>query len=58
MNSNKFKKGIFAPGIRGLKDMKGQNEKIVIKSKNINNKDIKGDKFFEELKKKRMMGNK
>ena len=35
MNSNKFKKGIFAPGIRGLKDMKGQNEKIVIKSKNI-----------------------
>ena len=28
MNSNKFKKGIFAPGIRGLKDMKGQNEKI------------------------------
>ena len=58
MNSYKFKKGIFAPGIRGLKDMKGQNEKIVIKSKNINNKDIKGDKFFEELKKKRMMGNK
>jgi hypothetical protein len=58
MNSSKFKKGIFAPGIRGLKDMKGQNEKIVIKSKNINNKDIKGDKFFEELKKKRMMGNK
>ena len=36
--------------------MKGKNkEKIVITSKNTNNKN---DKFFEELKKKRMMGNK
>ena len=59
-NSAKFKKGMFSSGIRTLKDMKGKNEKIVIKSKNT--KDIKehkgGDKFFEELKKKRMMGNK
>ena len=59
MNSNKFKKGMFSSGIRTLKDMKGKNEKIVIKSKNIKDtKDHKGDKFFEELKKKRMMGNK
>ena len=65
MNSNKFKKGAFGSGIRALKDMKVKNEKIVIKSKNVNSnkehkehKDYKGDKFFEELKKKRMMGNK
>ena len=65
MNSNKFKKGTFGSGIRALKDMKVKNEKIVIKSKNVNSnkehkehKDYKGDKFFEELKKKRMMGNK
>jgi hypothetical protein len=66
MNSNKFKKGAFGSGIRALKDMKVKNEKIVIKSKNINSnnkerkehKDNKEDKFFEELKKKRMMGNK
>jgi len=61
MNSNKFKKGIFSSGYKTLKDMKGKNEKIVIKSKNVTNKDnkeYKGDKFFEELKKKRMMGNK
>ena len=59
MNSNKFKKGMFSSGIRTLKDMKGKNEKIVIKSKNIKDtKDHNGDKFFEELKKKRMMGNK
>ena len=45
--------------------MKVKNEKIVIKSKNVNSnkehkehKEYKGDKFFEELKKKRMMGNK
>ena len=60
VSSAKFKKGMFSSGIRTLKDMKGKNEKIVIKSKNT--KDIKehkgGDKFFEELKKKRMMGNK
>ena len=65
INSNKFKKGTFGSGIRALKDMKVKNEKIVIKSKNVNSnkehkehKDYKGDKFFEELKKKRMMGNK
>ena len=65
MNSNKFKKGTFGSGIRALKDMKVKNEKIVIKSKNVNSnkehkehKDYKGDKFFEELKKKRIMGNK
>ena len=55
----KFKKGMFSSGIRTLKDMKGKNEKIVIKSKNTKDiKEHKGDKFFEELKKKRMMGNK
>ena len=61
MSSNKFKKGTFGTGIRALKDMKVKNEKIVIKSKNINSnnkerkehKDNKEDKFFEELKKKR-----
>ena len=60
MNSNKFKKGTFGSGIRALKDMKVKNEKIVIKSKKDHkeHKDYKGDKFFEELKKKRMMGNK
>jgi len=58
-NSSKFKKGMFSSGIRTLKDMKGKNEKIVIKSKNTKDiKEHKGDKFFEELKKKRMMGNK
>ena len=58
-NSAKFKKGMFSSGIRTLKDMKGKNEKIVIKSKNTKDiKELKGDKFFEELKKKRMMGNK
>ena len=61
MSSNKFKRGVFSSGIKTLKDMKGKNEKIVIKSKNTkdkDNKEHKGDKFFEELKKKRMMGNK
>ena len=58
-NSAKFKKGIFSSGIKTLKDMKGKNEKIFIKSKNTKEiKEHKGDKFFEELKKKRMMGNK
>ena len=58
-NSAKFKIGMFSSGIRTLKDMKGKNEKIVIKSKNTKDiKEHKGDKFFEELKKKRMMGNK
>ena len=59
INSAKFKKGIFSSGIKTLKDMKGKNEKIFIKSKNTKEiKEHKGDKFFEELKKKRMMGNK
>ena len=59
INSAKYKKGVFSSGIRTLKDMKGKNEKIVIKSKNTKDiKEHKGDKFFEELKKKRMMGNK
>ena len=59
-NSTKFKKGMFSSGFRTLKDMRVKNEKIVIKSKNTTkeHKDNKGDKFFEELKKKRMMGNK
>jgi len=59
-NSAKFKKGMFSSGFRTLKDMRVKNEKIVIKSKNTTkeHKDNKGDKFFEELKKKRMMGNK
>ena len=59
-NSAKIKKGMFSSGFRTLKDMRVKNEKIVIKSKNTTkeHKDNKGDKFFEELKKKRMMGNK
>ena len=59
-NSAKIKKGMFSSGFRTLKDMRVKNEKIVIKSKNTTKelKDNKGDKFFEELKKKRMMGNK
>ena len=59
-NSAKFKKGMFSSGIRTLKDMRVKNEKIVIKSKNTTkeHKENKSDKFFEELKKKRMMGNK
>ena len=59
-NSAKIKKGMFSSGFRALKDMRVKNEKIVIKSKNTTkeHKDNKGDKFFEELKKKRMMGNK
>ena len=55
---NKYKNNIFSSGLKTLKDMKGKNkEKIVITSKNTNTTS-KNDKFFEELKKKRMMGNK
>ena len=55
---NKYKNNIFSSGLKTLKDMKGKNkEKIVITSKNTNT-NSKNDKFFEELKKKRMMGNK
>ena len=55
LNSNKYKKPMFSSGIKALKDIKKTNEKIVIKSKNTNEK---SDKFLEELKKKRIMGNK
>ena len=55
LNSNKYKKPMFSSGIKALKDIKKNNEKIVIKSKNTNEK---SDKFLEELKKKRIMGNK
>ena len=55
VNSNKYKKPMFSSGIKALKDIKKTNEKIVIKSKNTNEK---SDKFLEELKKKRIMGNK
>ena len=55
----RFKKGkmvLKKKGGKTLKDIKGKNlEKVVIKSKNTNQK---GDKFFEELKMRRMMGNK
>jgi hypothetical protein len=55
---NKYKNNIFSSGLKTLKDMKGKNkEKIIITSKNTNT-NSKNDKFFEELKKKRMMGNK
>ena len=50
LNSNKYKKPMFSSGIKALKDIKKTNEKIVIKSKNTNEK---SDKFLEELKKKR-----
>ena len=55
LNSNKYKKPMFSSGIKALKDIKKTNEKIMIKSKNTNEK---SDKFLEELKKKRIMGNK
>ena len=55
LNSNKYKKPMFSSGIKALKDIKKTNEKIVIKSKNTNEK---SDKFLEELKKKNKSGNK
>ena len=58
-NNNPFSS---SSGFKALKDIKGKNkEKIVITSKNANintNTNSKGDKFLEELKKRRMMGNK
>ena len=45
---------IFSSGLKTLKDIKKNKEKIVITSKNTNQKN---DKFLEELKKRRM-GNK
>ena len=51
-----IKNNAFSSGLKNLKDIKGKNiEKVVIKSKNAYQK---GDKFFEELKMRRMMGNK
>ena len=56
MASNRYKNNIFGLGLRALKNIKGKsNENIVITSKNINSKN---DKFFEELKIRRMRGNK
>ena len=56
MTSSRYKSNAFSSGFKTLKDIKGKNlEKVVIKSKNTNQK---GDKFFEELKMRRMMGNK
>ena len=57
--SSRYKNNAFSSssGIKALKDIKGKNlEKVVIKAKNTNTKG--GDKFFEELKMRRMMGNK
>ena len=54
--SNRYKNNAFGSGVKALKDIKGKNlDKVVIKSKNTNSK---GDKFLEELKMRRMMGNK
>ena len=54
--SSRYKKNVYSSGLKTLKDIKGKNmEKIVITSKDTNKK---GDKFFEELKMRRMMGNK
>ena len=57
--SSRYKNNAFSSssGIKALKDIKSKNlEKVVIKAKNTNTKG--GDKFFEELKMRRMMGNK
>ena len=56
LTSSRYKSNAFSSGLKTLKDIKGKNiEKVVIKSKNTNQK---GDKFFEELKMRRMTGNK
>jgi hypothetical protein len=56
INSTRYKNNGLSSGFKALKDIKGKNlEKVVIKSKNTNQKN---DKFFEELKMRRMMGNK
>ena len=56
ISSSRYSNNIFSSGFKTLKDIKIKNkEKIVITSKNTNQK---SDKFMEELKKKRMMGNK
>ena len=57
ISSNRYNNNALSSGIKALKDIKGKNlEKVVIKAKNTNPKN--GDKFFEELKMRRMMGNK
>lgn len=59
INSSRFKNNVFSSGLKTLKDIKGKKEKIVITSKNTNSgATTKNDKFFEELKMRRMMGNK
>ena len=59
INSNRYKNNVFSSGLKTLKEIKGKKEKIVITSKNINSgTNAKNDKFFEELKMRRMMGNK
>ena len=56
--ANRYKNSIFSSGLKTLKDIKGKNkEKIVITSIN-SNSNSKNDKFLEELKMRRMMGNK
>ena len=57
ISSNRYNNNALSSGIKALKDIKGKNlEKVIIKAKNTNPKN--GDKFFEELKMRRMMGNK
>ena len=67
LTSSRYKNNVFSSSsgvkaLKDLKDVKGKNkEKILITSKNANiniNTNSKGDKFLEELKKRRMMGNK
>ena len=59
INSSRYKNNAFTSGLKTLKDIKGKKEKIVITSKNTNSgTNAKNDKFFEELKMRRMMGNK
>jgi hypothetical protein len=59
INSSRYKNNAFSSGLKTLKDIKGKKEKIVITSKNTNSgTNAKNDKFFEELKMRRMMGNK
>ena len=59
INSSRYKNNAFSSGLKTLKEIKGKKEKIVITSKNINSgTNAKNDKFFEELKMRRMMGNK
>ena len=57
ISSNRYNNNALSSGIKALKDIKGKNlEKVIIKAKNTNPKN--GDKIFEKLKMRRMMGNK